>query len=96
MHSDPIFRYRNTAKAMRDIRARTVDPGIRRLLDDVAADYETVAEVLCRIEQTQRVIAKRQPLVFLGDVGSSASHETPGGVSVLIAKSGLPLNSRDS
>jgi hypothetical protein len=64
MHSDPIFGYRNRAKAVRDIRARTVDPGIRRLLDDVAADYEMVAEVLARIEQTQRVIAKRQPSAF--------------------------------
>ena len=63
MSSEPtIFRYRNRAKAMREIRARTIDPGVRRLLDDVAADYETLAEVLARIDQTQRVIAKRQPL----------------------------------
>jgi hypothetical protein len=33
-------------------------------LDDVAADYEMVAEALARIEQTQRVIAKRQPSAF--------------------------------
>ena len=57
-----IFRYRNRAQAVREIRARTLDPGLRRLLDDVAADYETLADVLTRIEQTQRVIAKRQPL----------------------------------
>jgi hypothetical protein len=37
----------------------TVDPGMRRLLLDVAEDYETVADILSRIEQTQRVIAKR-------------------------------------
>jgi hypothetical protein len=37
----------------------TVDPGIRRLLLDVAEDYEAVADILDRIEQTQRVIAKR-------------------------------------
>ncbi len=55
-----IFRGRNKAEAMRTIRARTVDPGTRRLLNDVAADYETLAEILTRIEQTQRVIAKRQ------------------------------------
>ena len=63
MFSEPtVFRYRNRAQAVRDIRARTVDPSLRRLLDDVAADYETLADVLGRIEQTQRVIAKRVPL----------------------------------
>ena len=73
MHSDPIFRYRNRAKAIRDIRDRTVDPGMRRLMDDLAADYETVAEVLARIDQTQRVIAERQPPVFSAGIGSSDS-----------------------
>lgn len=63
MYSEPtIFRYRNRAEAVRAIRARTLDPGTRRLLDDVADDYEKLAEILNRIDQTQRVIAKRLPL----------------------------------
>ncbi len=62
MSAEPtIFGYRNRAEAIRVIRATTLDPGTRRLLLDVAEDYEQVAEILERIEQVQRVIGKRLP-----------------------------------
>jgi hypothetical protein len=56
------FLFRNRADALKAIREKTIDPGARRLLLDIVADYERVAEILLRIEQTQRVVAKRIPL----------------------------------
>ena len=61
-YAPAIFQYRNRAEAIRAIRARTVEPGIRRLLDDVADDYEMLADILNRIDMTQAVIAKHLPL----------------------------------
>lgn len=41
---------------------------MRRLLLDVAEDYENVADILDRIEETQRVISKRlsAPAISVG------------------------------
>jgi len=56
------FLFRNRAEALKAIREKTIDPGARRLLLDIVSDYERVAEIMLRIEQTQRVVAKRIPL----------------------------------
>ena len=61
MQSDQTtFRYRNRAGAIREIAGTTLDSTTRRLLLEVAHDYETVAETLDRIGQTERVIDGRR------------------------------------
>ena len=57
-----IFLIRNRAEALKSILDRTLDPGARRMLLDMVQDYDNVADILARIEQTQRVVAKRIPL----------------------------------
>ena len=53
------FVYRNRAGGVRDIASRTHDNVIRRLLLDIAADYEGVAEMLERIAATEALVSKR-------------------------------------
>ena len=61
MQSDQTtFRYRNRAGAMRDIAGTTLDSTTRRLLLEVAEDYDAVAETLDRISATERVIDNRR------------------------------------
>jgi hypothetical protein len=54
------FVYRNRAGGLRDIASTTLDGVTRRLLLDVAGDYERLAETLDRIAATENVIRKRQ------------------------------------
>jgi hypothetical protein len=54
------FVYRNRAGGARDIASVTVDGVSRRLLLEIAHDYEEVAETLDRIAATESVIRKRQ------------------------------------
>src|SRR6185436_17638649 len=61
MYPDQIpFRYRNRADAIRDIAGTTLDTTTRRLLLEVAEDYESVAETLERISATEGVIDRRR------------------------------------
>ena len=55
-----VFRYRNRADAIREIAGTTLDSTTRRLLLEVAEDYESVAETLDRISATERVIDGRR------------------------------------
>ena len=55
-----VFRYRNRADAIREIAGTTLDSTTRRLLLEVADDYESVAETLDRISATERVIDRRR------------------------------------
>ena len=55
-----VFRYRNRADAIREIAGTTLDSTTRRLLLEVAEDYESVAETLDRISATERVIDRRR------------------------------------
>jgi hypothetical protein len=54
------FVYRNRAGGARDIASVTDDGVSRRLLLEIARDYEEVAETLDRIAATEGVIRKRQ------------------------------------
>lgn len=54
------FVYRNRAGGARDIASVTLDGVSRRLLLEIARDYEEVAETLDRIAATENVIRKRQ------------------------------------
>jgi len=54
------FVYRNRAGGARDIASVTIDGVSRRLLLEIARDYEEVAETLDRIAATENVIRKRQ------------------------------------
>lgn len=54
-----IFLFRNRAEAFKAIRERTIDPGARRLLEDIVIDYQGLVEILVRIQQAQKVVAKR-------------------------------------
>lgn len=54
-----IFLFRNRAEAFKAIRERTIDPGARRLLEDIVIDYQGLIEVLVRIQKAQNVVAKR-------------------------------------
>ena len=61
MHMDQTtFRYRNRAEAIREIAGTTLDSTTRRLLLEVAQDYDSVAEMLDRINATERVIGNRR------------------------------------
>jgi hypothetical protein len=53
------FVYRNRAGGVRDIASRTHDNVIRRLLLEMAADYDQIAEMLERITATEALIGKR-------------------------------------
>lgn len=54
-----ISLFRNRAEAFKAIRERTIDPGARRLLEDIVIDYQGLIEILARIQQAQKVVAKR-------------------------------------
>lgn len=54
------FVYRNRAGGARDIASVTVDGVSRRLLLEIARDYEEIAETLDRIAATESVIRQRQ------------------------------------
>jgi hypothetical protein len=54
------FMYRNRAGGARDIAAMTLDGVSRRLLIEIAHDYEEIAETLDRIAAIEGVIRKRQ------------------------------------
>jgi len=54
------FVYRNRAGGARDIASVTVDGVSRRLLLEIANDYEQIAETLERISAIEGVIRKRQ------------------------------------
>lgn len=51
--------FQNRADAFKAIREKTIDPGARRLLEEIAADYENLVETLKRIKQMQIVVSKR-------------------------------------
>ena len=53
------FAYRNRADGAKTIASTTVDNVNRRLLLEVAADYEQIAETLDRITAIEAVIRKR-------------------------------------
>jgi len=54
-----VIIFQNRAEAFKAIREKTVDPGARRLLEEIAADYKNLAETLTRIKEMQRVVSKR-------------------------------------
>lgn len=54
------FVYRNRAGGARDIASVTLDGVSRRLLLEIAHDYEEIAETLDRITAIEGVIRKRQ------------------------------------
>src|SRR5215831_4521455 len=54
------FVYRNRAGGARDIASVTIDGVSRRLLLEIARDYEEIAETLDRIAATESVIRQRQ------------------------------------
>ena len=54
------FVYRNRAGGARDIASMTADGVSRRLLLEIAHDYEQIAETLDRISAVESVIRKRQ------------------------------------
>ena len=61
MHTDQTtYRYRNRAEAFREIAGTTLDSTTRRLLLEVAEDYDCLAETLDRITATERVIDGRR------------------------------------
>ena len=51
--------YRNRAGGTRDIASVTADGVSRRLLLEIAADYEQIAETLDRIAAVQNVVRNR-------------------------------------
>jgi hypothetical protein len=61
------FVYRNRAGGARDIASMTADGVSRRLLLEIAQDYEQVAETLERIAAVESVIRKRQQPNAVGE-----------------------------
>jgi hypothetical protein len=53
------FVYRNRADGVKNIASTTADNVNRRLLLEIAADYEQIAETLDRINAMESVIRKR-------------------------------------
>jgi len=66
------FVYRNRAGGARDIASVTLDGVSRRLLLEIAHDYEDIAETLDRIAAIESVIRKRQ----VGGAAGDASETT--------------------
>ena len=64
------FVYRNRADGVKNIASTTVDNVNRRLLLEIAADYEQIAETLDRITAMEGVIRKRNdPAIHAGPHG---------------------------
>jgi len=61
------FAYRNRAGGVRDIASMTLDGVSRRLLLEIADDYERIAEMLDRISATESVVRKRRSLAPAND-----------------------------